>query len=209
MTVVAVSAQLGLFAVWLLTLNLLLGLLLSMRYNPLKQWPHRRINYFTVHNWTGYIALALCVGHVAILPLSDTAGWVWRDVIWPSQAPQQPTFNVLGALGLYLLTVVVATSYLRRRMGRKSWKAIHYAAYASALLFYLHGIVLDPKLQDRPLNLIDPEKLSQVICVVLVVWVTWLRVRHALRRRAIGRAKDQKRWDAPDPNDWQDDAQPA
>ena len=48
--IVAISAQLGLFAVWLLTLNLLLGMLLSAQYNPLKRWPHRRINYFTLHN---------------------------------------------------------------------------------------------------------------------------------------------------------------
>jgi sulfoxide reductase heme-binding subunit YedZ len=200
--VVAISAQLGLFAIWLLTVNVLLGLLLSTQYNPYKRWPHRRINYFTVHNWAGYIALALSVAHAVILPLSTTAGWVWRDVWWPSSAPQQATMNVLGAISLYLLFVVVVTSYVRRRMGRRSWKAVHYASYACAVLFVVHGAFLDPKLLDRPVNFFDPEKTSILVCAGAIAWGTWMRVQVALRRRATKRAKDLARWATPSPVEW-------
>lgn len=206
MDVVAVSAQLGLFAIWLLTLNVALGLLLSSQYNPLKRWPHKRINYFAVHNWTGYIALALSVAHGAILPLSSTAGWVWRDVLWPSHAPQQPTANVLGAISLYILAVVVVTSYVRRKMGRSAWKVVHYASYVCAILFVLHGAVLDPKLQNDPINYFDPEKASIVICGAVMVWGTWLRIRWAMRRRARRREKDLKNWDAPSPLEWSEES---
>ncbi len=202
MTAIELSAQLGLFAVWLLTFNIVLGLLLSVHYNPLKRWPHRRINYFTFHNWTGYIALGLTAAHVVVIPFSTTAGWTWLDALWPQRAPQQALENVLGALGLYVLTVVVATSYLRRRVGRSTWKLVHYASYVSAVLFYIHGIFLDPKLQNRPVDWFDAEKVSVWACLLLVTGASILRLRWSLRRRAAGRAKDQRHWDAPVPAEW-------
>ncbi len=203
MTAVSLSALLGLFAVWLLTLNLLMGLLLSVQYNPYKRWPHQRINYFALHNWTGYIALALVVGHIVLLPFSTTAGWSWVDAFWPSRAPQQPVDNLLGAISFYLLAVVVVTSYLRRKMGRKSWKLVHYASYACAALFFWHGAVLDPKLTDQPINYLDPEKLGIVVCGIVAVVATAVRVRAFLRKRSHGKAsKDLSHWEAPSPTEW-------
>ncbi len=203
MTAVSASALLGLFAVWVLTLNLLLGLLLSVRYNPLKRWPHQRINYFAVHNWTGYIALALVAGHVALIPLSSTAGWSWGDALWPAHAPQQAGANVLGAISFYLLVVVVLTSYLRRRMGRKSWKLVHFASYACVALFLWHGAVLDPKLLNRPINYLDPEKLGILFCGAVSVAATWVRLRAFLRKRRSGRvAQVLAHWDEPSPTEF-------
>jgi predicted ferric reductase len=202
MPVVFASATLGLIAIWLLTLNVLLGLLLSSQYNPYTSWPHRRINYFKVHNWTGYVALVLSIAHAVILPFSATAGWGWADVVWPSAAPQQAGLNVLGALALYLLAVLVATSYVRRRLGRSAWKTVHFTAYACAALFVIHGAFLDPRLLDRPVNFFDPEKTSILLWAIAIVWGTWLRVGVALRRRARKRTKDLARWEAPSPTEW-------
>jgi len=203
MNVIDISAQLGLLAAWLLTLNVLLGLLLSVRYNPLRRWPYRRINYFTFHNWTGYIALTLAASHALLLPLSTTAGWVWKDVLWPSAVPLQPTLNVLGAISLYLILLVVMTSYVRRRMGRKAWKAVHWASYVGAVLFFIHGVFVDQRLEGDPVNLFDTEKLSLLLCFGVVAWASWVRLRRQLRRRAQGRAeKVEAHWDAPVPVEW-------
>ncbi len=203
MTAVSVSALAGLFAVWLLTLNLLLGLLLSVRYNPLKRWPYQRINYFTVHNWTGYVALALVGVHIVLLPFSSTAGWSWGDAFWPAHVSQQPFDNVVGALSFYLLFIVVLTSWLRRRMGRKSWKLVHYASYACAVLFFWHGAVVDPKMANGPINYLDPEKTGILFCAAVTVVATWMRVRVFMRKWARGRAKrDVSHWDAPSPTEF-------
>ena len=58
-TAIDISSWFGLGAFTLLTLNILLGLLLSTKYNPVRRWPHRRVDTVTLHNWTGYLALAL------------------------------------------------------------------------------------------------------------------------------------------------------
>jgi hypothetical protein len=52
MTILDACAYLGLAAVGAATVNMLLGLLIALRYSPLRLWPHRHINIFRLHNWT-------------------------------------------------------------------------------------------------------------------------------------------------------------
>ena len=51
MSAVDLSGTIALVAVGLLTVNLLFGLLLSVGYNPVRQWPRRRFKLFKFHNW--------------------------------------------------------------------------------------------------------------------------------------------------------------
>lgn len=50
------SAYIGLTAVGAVTVNTFLGTLMVLRYSPVRSWPHRKFNYFRLHNWCGYIA---------------------------------------------------------------------------------------------------------------------------------------------------------
>jgi DMSO/TMAO reductase YedYZ heme-binding membrane subunit len=34
-------------------------------------------------------------------------------------------------------------------MTRRTWKRLHYTAYAAAILFYVHGLLSDPTVNDR------------------------------------------------------------
>jgi hypothetical protein len=70
--VIEASSVAGLIAVGALTANILLGLLVSTGYNPRGRWPRRRIKLFTLHNWTGYLALALVLLHPAVILASST-----------------------------------------------------------------------------------------------------------------------------------------
>lgn len=177
------SSDAGLVAVGLLTLNLLLGLLLSMRYNPWTHWPHRRFNYFRVHNWTGYAALAVAALHPVIVLFSSTAGFRIFDVVIPVESPKQPLVNSLGAIGLYVLALVVVTSYARSRMTRHTWKLLHYGAYAAAIFFFAHSLFSDPTLQGKPVDWLDGEKVYIELCVMAVAIVSAWRVRWMVRHR--------------------------
>lgn len=167
----------GLFAVGILTANILLGLLLSTGYNPTRRWPRRRIKLFTLHNWTGYTALAVAALHPSILLLSSTAGFQLLDVLVPVSSPQQPTVNTLGAVALYLVAFAVTTSYFRHAIGFHRWKLLHYSTYAAACVFFAHGILSDPLLQNRPVDFIDAEKLYVEACAVLVAGATAWRIK--------------------------------
>ena len=187
MSAVDFSGTIALGAIGLLTGNLLLGLLLSVGYNPVRQWPKRRIKLFTFHNWTGYVALAAVALHAGALLFSSDPRFAPADVLWPTASPVQPKITTVGAVGLYLLAFAVFTSLKRVRaaIGRHWWKLFHWTTYAAAAGFFVHGIIAEPLLKGRPPDLIDAEKVYIEICALLVIVGTVLRIRH---RRSTTRA---------------------
>jgi predicted ferric reductase len=176
-TAIDVSSVAGLVAVGTFTAQILLGLLLSVGYNPVRRWPRRRVKLFTFHNWLGYIGLAIAAAHPLVLLASSTAGFRLFDIVVPIWSPTQPLPNTLGAVAFYLAAFVVLTSYFRHVFGHHNWKLLHYTAYAAAAVFYAHGILADPLLQNRPIDFIDAEKVYVEGCLVLVVAATIWRIK--------------------------------
>lgn len=184
MDAIDISGDVAIVAITLLTINILLGMLMSVKYNPAREWPHRRVNTLKLHNWTGYLALAASAIHPSIILLSSTAKFRVVDILFPINAPKQPWVNMLGAGALYLLIFVVLTSYFRFDIGRRWWKRMHYVTYALFVLYAFHAILTDPTLKDAPLDPLDAEKVYVELCVLVVVAATALRVRFALRQPA-------------------------
>lgn len=185
MTALDLSNFAGLGAIGLLTLNVLLGLLIATKYNPVRRWPHRRIDTVGLHNWTGYLALATALLHPALLLLSSTAKFGLLDVLWPLTAPKQPIVTTFGAAALYLLAFVVVTSVLwqeRRVMPRRLWKRLHLATYAMFPLYAVHALLTDPALEDRAIDWLDGEKVFVELCVLVVIVAITARVRWQRRQ---------------------------
>lgn len=170
--------MLGLIAVGIFSTQILLGLLLSTGYNPVRRWPRRRLKLFTFHNWLGYIGLATACLHPLTLLASSTAGFRLFDLAVPIWSPTQPLPNTLGAVALYLVAFVVLTSYFRQLFGHHNWKLLHYTAYAAAAVFFGHGVLADPLLQNRPVDFIDAEKVYVEGCAALVLAATAWRITH-------------------------------
>jgi sulfoxide reductase heme-binding subunit YedZ len=177
-----ISSVVGLIALGIFTAQILLGLLLSVGYNPLRRWPRQPIKLFTFHNWLGYIGLSTALVHPLILLGSATAGFRLFDVFVPIWSPKQPFENTLGAIAFYLVAFVVLTSYFRRAFGHHRWKQLHYTAYGAAAVFFVHGTLADPLLQNRPVDFIDAEKVYVEGCALLVAAATAWRVARRRRR---------------------------
>jgi sulfoxide reductase heme-binding subunit YedZ len=177
-SVLDLSAYIGLVAVAAVTLNMVLGTMMAFRYSPVRSWPHRRFNYFRAHNWLGYIALATSVLHPAVLLLNKKPAFRVRDLFYPVHSPSQPLENTVGAVALYLLAFVVLTSYFRLRLGRRLWKAFHFGIYIAALPLFFHSLLTDPDLKNS-VDWLDGGKIFIELALVLIVAVTVLRFRKA------------------------------
>jgi predicted ferric reductase len=193
-SVIDVSSVLGLTALGLFTAQILMGLLLSVGYNPIRQWPRQRwIKLFTFHNWLGYIGLAAAATHALMLLIapSKSGGSLFRlfDILVPLWSPVQPIPTTLGAIAFYLVAFVVLTSYFRRVFGRHRWKQLHYTAYAAAAVFYVHGVWADPLLQNRPVDWIDAEKAYVEGCALLVLAATVWRFNYGKQTARFGRGR--------------------
>ena len=171
------TTYLGLAAVYLLAVNVLLGLLMGARYNPWKRWPHRRINLLKLHNWTAYVALGLSALHPIPLLFIDKPRFALADILIPVSSPEQPTINTLGAIALYLLIFTVVTSIYRAEIGRQRWKLLHYLTYAVAALLVVHGALTDQHLDNSPVDLLDAEKAGIIAAGVVILVATVARFR--------------------------------
>jgi predicted ferric reductase len=178
-TVLDLSAYVGLVAVGAITLNVLLGSLMAFRYSPHRSWPHHRFNYFRFHNWTGYIALALAILHPAILLFNKDPRFRILDVVYPVHSPSQSLDNTIGAIALYLLAFVVVTSYMRIRLGRHLWKSFHFSIYFAAAALFWHSLFTDPSLKNAPVDWFDGGKLFVEFCLLFIAAIGLLRLRYA------------------------------
>jgi len=189
-TAIDVSSVAGLIAVGIFTAQILLGLLLSVGYNPIRRWPRvRGVKLFTFHNWLAYIGLTVALAHPLILLTSSTAGFRLFDIVVPIWSPTQPIPNTLGAIAFYLVTFVVVTSYFRTAFGRHTWKLLHYTAYAAAAVFCVHGVWADPLLKNRPPDFIDAEKAYVEGCAILILAATIWRFKYGQRTHRFGRGR--------------------
>ena len=182
-TVLDLSAYVGLAAVGTITMNMLLGMLMAFRYSPVRQWPHRRFNYFRIHNFSGYVALSFSILHPLVLLLNKTPQFRLIDLVYPFHSPSQPFENTIGAVALYLVVIVVATSYMRVQLHRRLWKAFHFSIYFAATALFWHSIFTDPNLKNSRVTWFDGGKVFVEICALIIVVISVLRWRYSRRKK--------------------------
>jgi len=181
-TILDLTAYIGLTAVGAITINMLLGIMMAFRYSPMRNWPHHRFNYFRLHNWTGYIALAVTLLHPLPLLLNKFPKFRVLDILYPVHSPKQPLENTIGAIALYFLALVVITSYFRIQLHRRTWKAFHFTIYFAAAALFYHSLFTDPDLKGAPIDWLDGGKLFVESCAAIILVASLLRARHAQKK---------------------------
>lgn len=184
------STYAGLVATGVLTFNILLGIMLGTAYKKHRYWTRlpdriKQINIYKVHNWTAYVALLLVFLHPILLLFDPATKFTFIDIIFPINAPHQKLFVALGTLSMYaIITVLITTQkVVKEKLSFRTWKNIHLISYGTALLFIIHGIVMDPQLKDRPVDVFDAEKILSEFCLLLLIVATIFRFRYEIKIR--------------------------
>ena len=166
MATIDIFGAIGLIAMMLLTLNFLMGMRLSKAYKKSVYWiklPEqvKKLNINNLHNYTAYIALGLVLVHALLIPLDPSSKFSFTDLLLPLNAPHQPKIVLLGLISLiaFVLVIISTQKKIKKSLGFRAWKNIHLILYCTAILFVVHGILMDPLLKDRPTDWIDAEKL--------------------------------------------------
>lgn len=126
----------GVVAFLLLTGSFALGLAATKRGLASRGWP--RFATQLLHRNVSLLALAFLVVHI-ITTLADTfvtVGW-WAWIV-PGASGYRTAWVALGTLSFDLIVVLIVTSLLRDRMSARTWRAVHWAAYAAWPLAFLH-----------------------------------------------------------------------
>jgi len=189
METIEISGILGLTALVLLTLNILLGIMLSTAYKQSDYWKKlpakiKALKIIDIHNYTAYFALVIVFLHFIIIPLDPSSKFTFTHLLYPLTAPHQPLFVLLGVLSFVALLLVIITTQkvIKKKLGTTTWRNIHVISYATGLLFIVHGLVMDPLLKDRPIDFIDPEKLLVEACAILLVAAFVFRYKYKMTK---------------------------
>jgi hypothetical protein len=127
----------GVVSLLLLTAIVILGILGPLRFAA-PRWPRFAID--TLHRDLSLLVIAVLVVHIATSVLDGFAPIGWLASVIPFGLRYRPLWLGLGAVSFDLLLALVITSLVRRRLGYRAWRAIHWVAYASWPVAVLHGL---------------------------------------------------------------------
>ena len=125
-------------AYFAMTGSVIYGLLLSTKI--LDVIAHRPIT-FTLHQDLASIGLGFAAVHGMLLGLDKTVPFSLAQIAVPGLAPHAPLWVAAGQVAFYLMAIVVASFYVRRRIGQRAWRTLHYVTFLAFLGATLHGLL--------------------------------------------------------------------
>ena len=125
----------GAVSLVLLSAVVVLGLLARLRVES-RGWP--RFLTAAVHGDLALVTLVFLTLHI-VTAIVDPFTHLGLAALVPFGSYYRTFWLALGAIAFELMLAIVATSLLRHRIGQRTWRAVHWLAYASWPVAVLHG----------------------------------------------------------------------
>ena len=127
----------GLVAMVLLTVSMACGLLSSAGY---ERPGLPRFVTIGLHRNAALLALAFTAVHVLTTVTDGFVNIPVQDAFIPFISSYRPLWLSLGTIAFDLMLALVVSSLLRSRMSYRTWRAVHWTAYACWPVALLHGL---------------------------------------------------------------------
>ena len=127
----------GFLAYFAVAGSVVYGLLLSTRL--LDVIAHRPVS-FALHKDLALVGLALSALHGVLLLADHTFTFTPASIAIPFASPYAPAAVGVGQLAFYVVVIVTGSFYVRRRIGQRAWRLIHYLTFAGFAGVTGHGI---------------------------------------------------------------------
>ena len=127
----------GVVALVCFTIGVVLGIAVRSG-RPIAGLP--RFGVHEIHRTASLLGTTLLGIHVSTLLFDPYAQLRLVDLVLPFAGSYRPLWLGLGTLALDLVVAIVVTSLLRERIGRRTWRAVHWATYAMWPVAFLHGL---------------------------------------------------------------------
>jgi hypothetical protein len=126
----------GLVAFGLLTLSVWLGLAMSTRLLG----SARLKLLFGWHQTLAWTGLTMLVLHAAALLFDPTLHFRLVSVLVPFASPWRPAAVAAGVIAGWLTLMLAASFRMRKWIGQKGWRRLHYASFAAFFLALGHAL---------------------------------------------------------------------
>jgi methionine sulfoxide reductase heme-binding subunit len=161
----------GLVSFAALTLSVWLGLATSTRLLGPKRLKSL-VGWHQTLAWTGLSMLAL---HAGALLFDPTLHFGLTSLLVPFAAPWRPAAIAAGVVGGWLVFVLASSFRLKRWIGQKGWRRLHYTSFAAFVLALGHAVTAGTDL--RGVN-------GPILAAVAAGPVIWLGLARVLLPRA-------------------------
>jgi hypothetical protein len=161
-----VARAAGLVAFGLLTLSVWLGLAMSTRLLG----PKRQKSLLGLHRTLAWTGLSMIGLHVSALLLDPVMHFGVAAVLVPFAAPWKPAAVAAGVVAGWLSLALAASFRLRRWIGQKGWRRLHYASFAAFALSLGHALSAGTDLR----GLGGP--VLALVAAGPVLWLTFYRL---------------------------------
>ncbi len=132
------SRSSGFVSLGLLWLSMALGLLITNKMA--RTWPGAQAA-FAIHEYVSLLGMAFAFFHGLILMGDRYTNYQLVQVLLPfNSVNYRPVWVGLGQIGLYTWIVVNISFYVRRRIGTRTWRAIHFISFLTFLVAIVHGL---------------------------------------------------------------------
>lgn len=159
------SRATGVVSLGLLTLVVLLGVL-TVGGVPLPGLPRFAVS--GLHRNASLLALVFLGIHITTSVLDPYASIKLVDAVVPFVSTYRPLWLGLGAIAFDLLLAVIVTSFLRLRIGRRWFRAVHLATYLAWPVALVHGLGTGSDTKQGWMLLFTV--LAVVVVVAAVLW---------------------------------------
>ncbi|MGO8958140.1 MAG: ferric reductase-like transmembrane domain-containing protein [Streptosporangiaceae bacterium] len=161
------SRATGIVALLLLTAVVLLGIMVNRR-RRLPGMP--RFATTGLHRSLSLLAVAFVAVHVVTAVLDPYVTIGWAAAIIPFASPYKALWLGLGAVSFDIMAALIITSLARARVGRRTWRAVHWLAYGCWPIALAHGIGSSTDMRNGDLLVLA------VACTVAVAAATCWRI---------------------------------
>jgi len=127
----------GAVALVLLTASVVLGISEVRAWQPLGS---PRFAVASLHRSLSLLAVALLAVHIVTTLLDPFPRIAVAAAVIPFTTSYRPLWVGLGAIAADLLLALVVTSLVRRHLGYRTWRGVHWFAYACWPIALLHGL---------------------------------------------------------------------
>jgi methionine sulfoxide reductase heme-binding subunit len=142
------SRATGVVSLVLLSAVMIIGILVN-RQGRLPGLP--KFAVLGLHRNLSLLAVAFVAVHVITAVTDSFVSISLAAAVIPFVSAYEPFWLGLGAVSIDLMAALILTSLLRRFVGRRTWRAVHWLAYASWPVAVAHSIGSSKDLQNGAL----------------------------------------------------------
>jgi methionine sulfoxide reductase heme-binding subunit len=128
----------GLAAYVLLTVSVLAGLVVKSR--PFGK-AIKPASATQMHRMLALLSLSALALHGLTLVLDETIHIGLGALLVPGLAPYRPLWTGVGVLAGELMVLIYVSFALKKRIGQKNWRRLHWATYATFAAATAHGLM--------------------------------------------------------------------